>query len=769
MTGLYRTSRLLKAAGIVLLCLCFVLFLYGMANSGGAFDLMRTYCSENGMQLGLSQRLQFNDRYYRAMTEGIKTRGLSTESRMGAGQGFEEMLLPVRKAQKAKEEESIRASIARIGEKLDLSELAGRIESLEDVQDQETLRKVFEYIDGLAAPKKGKAAALKAASQRPYFEEFYKKAREAYGERAGTLAQFMSVIEAQIKQAKEQGTALRDVRAFAEGLDLDGLLPQSWDEEEGKEGENLVLSLAQGLKEGRPCAELLEEQYGRIREKRPDLDSERDRYRYYMVLPQLLESEQFDGSYASVLSAMEAYASGEKDTDAFLESLTGKVLSDSDARIGIPFAGGLWTLTAHCTGIGLLGLLLLALGLALSALVRHMAAKQVKGTEQSGDELLRVSHLCQYFKSGESINRAVDDVSFTVRRGEVFGLVGESGCGKTTTGRTVIGLYDSTSGEVVFDGLPVSSTRNGLGVRQRALREEAARDIRNLKAKGQGQDAVRARRRQLRSDLARAEEEALLSQARKEQAVALYRQRRVKQARQNGGNVALAKRANILTQMQMIFQDPIASINPRMTVREIIAEGLVIQGMRDKKEINRRVDEMLEKVGLVREHGDRYPHEFSGGQRQRIGIARAVIMQPELIIADEPISALDVSIQAQVINLLNELRESMGLTILFIAHNLSVVKYFSDRIAVMYFGHIVEMASSDELFAHPLHPYTRSLLSAIPYPDPDYEKSRVRIPYDPAKAHDYSTEKPELREVAPEHFVYCSETEFARYRQELGL
>ena len=194
----------------------------------------------------------------------------------------------------------------------------------------------------------------------------------------------------------------------------------------------------------------------------------------------------------------------------------------------------------------------------------------------------------------------------------------------------------------------------------------------------------------------------------------------------------VAAKDNVMTRMQMIFQDPIASINPRMTVREIIAEGLIIRGVRDKEYINQKVYEMLELVGLVREHADRYPHEFSGGQRQRIGIARAIIMEPDLIIADEPISALDVSIQAQVINLLNDLRQRMGLTIMFIAHNLSVVKYFSDRIAVMYFGKIVELTTSDELFAHPLHPYTKSLLSAIPYPDPHYEKNRKRIEYVPA-------------------------------------
>ena len=176
---------------------------------------------------------------------------------------------------------------------------------------------------------------------------------------------------------------------------------------------------------------------------------------------------------------------------------------------------------------------------------------------------------------------------------------------------------------------------------------------------------------------------------------------------------------------------------------------------------------MLDLVGLSPEHSGRYPHEFSGGQRQRIGIARAIIMQPELIIADEPISALDVSIQAQIINLINDLRKELGLTVLFIAHDLSVVKYFSDRIAVMYFGKIVELADSDELFRHPLHPYTRSLLSAIPLPDPVYEKKRKRISYNPLLAHDYSTDTPNLREISDGHFVLCNDAEFNVYLKEI--
>ncbi len=220
--------------------------------------------------------------------------------------------------------------------------------------------------------------------------------------------------------------------------------------------------------------------------------------------------------------------------------------------------------------------------------------------------------------------------------------------------------------------------------------------------------------------------------------------------------------------MQMIFQDPISSLNPRMTVKEIVGEGLTILGGYSDDEIAEQVSKVLELVGLSADYAARYPHEFSGGQRQRIGIARALIMNPNFIIADEPISALDVSIRAQVINLLTDLREELGLTILFIAHDLSVVRFFCDRIAVMYYGKIVELAPSQELFAHPMHAYTRSLLSAIPQPDPDYEKGRKRINYDPSK-HNYRTDKPSLREIAPGHMVYANNEEFEILKKEYTL
>ncbi|MGN1250206.1 MAG: ATP-binding cassette domain-containing protein [Candidatus Spyradocola sp.] len=404
------------------------------------------------------------------------------------------------------------------------------------------------------------------------------------------------------------------------------------------------------------------------------------------------------------------------------------------------------------------------------------------------EPILEVRHLKQYF--GKNDFKAVDDVSFTVNRGEVVGIVGESGCGKTTTGRSIIRLYNATSGDVIFKGQRIVAGTRAYTDAIAAERIASKARIEAYRKAGDAQ-AIKAEKEHLAAFVA--EQRVLIRAAQNDQknCVSLYRKRREREineeysaleraaagdaaeqsrlAKARSAALKEASKENIVTKIQMIFQDPIASLDPRMTVRDIIAEGLIIQGIKDQQYIDEKVFEMLEKVGLVREHAGRYPHEFSGGQRQRIGIARAIVMNPELIIADEPVSALDVSIQAQVINLLNELREEMGLTILFIAHDLSVVKYFSDRIIVMYFGKIVEVAPSDELFAHPLHPYTRSLLSAIPLPDPHYEKQRKRMIYVPEEAHDYSAEQPELREIAPGHLVRCNSAELMEYRRRLGL
>lgn len=402
--------------------------------------------------------------------------------------------------------------------------------------------------------------------------------------------------------------------------------------------------------------------------------------------------------------------------------------------------------------------------------------------------LLRVEHLCQYFRSGGATLKAVDDVSFEIGKGEVFGLVGESGCGKTTTGRSIIRLYDITSGSVYFKGVRIAagtdSYRNEVkraNAEYKNAQKEAKGSENAEKRKAEAEEkyhaAIKEQTENIRSavydkknfdkDYRAAREKAIAEEYEKLLDGVTEEEKRAALIKEKNEKIRLAKKSSIMNDIQMIFQDPIASLDPRMTVREIIAEGLVIRGIKDKKYIDEEVYRVLDLVGLRPEHAGRYPHEFSGGQRQRIGIARAIILNPELIIADEPISALDVSIQAQVINLLNDLRKRLSLTILFIAHDLSVVKYFSDRIGVMYFGKLVELATSDELFSHPLHPYTKSLLSAIPLPDPAYEKLRKRIVYNPLAEHDYGTDKPVMREVSPGHFVYCNEEEFNRYKKQL--
>ena len=311
--------------------------------------------------------------------------------------------------------------------------------------------------------------------------------------------------------------------------------------------------------------------------------------------------------------------------------------------------------------------------------------------------LIEVNHLSKFFNLGnDNILKAVNDLNFSIQQGETVGVVGESGCGKSTAGRTIMRLYEPTKGEVLFNGKNI------------------------YKAKG-------AELKALRRD------------------------------------------------MQMIFQDPYASLNPRMTVMEVIGEALDIHKLvSSREERKRRVEELLALVNLDSAHVSRYPHEFSGGQRQRIGIARALAVNPKFIIADEPISALDVSIQAQVVNLLQKLQRDMGLTYLFIAHDLSMVKHISDRVAVMYLGKIVELARSEDLYADPRHPYTQALMSAIPIPDPRVEESRERIVLSgdlPSPIHlptgcpfhtrcPMATEKckvdaPVLAEVKKNHFAAC--------------
>ncbi|HEM3609825.1 ATP-binding cassette domain-containing protein [Streptococcus parasuis] len=303
------------------------------------------------------------------------------------------------------------------------------------------------------------------------------------------------------------------------------------------------------------------------------------------------------------------------------------------------------------------------------------------------EKLVEIKDLEISFGEGRKKFVAVKNANFFINRGETFSLVGESGSGKTTIGRAIIGLNETSGGDILYNGEKIN------------------------------------------------------------------------------GKISHEKSRELIKKIQMIFQDPAASLNERATVDYIISEGLYnFKLFNNEEERQAKVRSMMTEVGLLAEHLTRFPHEFSGGQRQRIGIARALVMNPELVIADEPISALDVSVRAQVLNLLKRLQEELGLTYLFIAHDLSVVRFISDRIAVIHKGVIVEVAETEELFKNPLHPYTRSLLSAVPIPDPILERQKTLVVYDP-NIHDYSIDKPEMHEIKPGHFVWSNKAEFAKYSE----
>ena len=797
MKAIHRISSALKAAGIVLILVALVFGLYALLNTGAGWGAMTDGMARSGLKPRAFDRFVFDDHYLSALSKASTTREQPTETRG-------EMLRPcfadwfsrMEQAQAKAEEETVSEGISRLRDEMDWESYRERLNSMEELQESQEIREILEYINSLSAPpKKGKLGNLQAASQEPLLQEQYAALREEYGEEAGSWYEFMHVIYA----ALQEDGSVRDLKTwFTESLTFERYqagLGKIRQEGSGLATDSFSEMLQGILAEADPdFIELLDRTVVTLEERYPGQNlsgSRQVRTVLAAILPELLKDETFDGSWGALADALRAAAKEDQQVSlrAWEDGYLAEVNAEADKRSSIGAVTVFWAVAAKYAAMMLVGICLLILCRFLRWAVtrRLLATRKTAGIQEDPDVLLRVEHLKQYFRSGDAVTKAVDDISFFIRKGEVFGLVGESGCGKTTTGRTIINLYDPTEGDVYFEGLRISSTQNGLPVLKAQIREEFAEKAEALKKQGRT-DELKALKKEKRERLRKAEDNALESSVEKSKCVEFYREKRLKELKEeyerdmavlNGTEAEertrryeterkVAAKDNVMARMQMIFQDPIASINPRMTVREIIAEGLIIRGVKDREYINRKVDEMLELVGLVREHADRYPHEFSGGQRQRIGIARAIIMEPDLIIADEPISALDVSIQAKVIHLLNDLRERMGLTLLFIAHNLSVVKYFSDRIAVMYFGHIVELADSDELFAHPLHPYTKSLLSAIPYPDPHYEKVRKRIEYVPARAHDYSKDQPSLREIVPGHYIHCNDAEFARYQKELA-
>ena len=808
-------ASVLKTIGLVVMAIAIVMSIYVVANDGAGWSTLSGALRSYQQNASVVTRAWFDKQYFSAMIDAASTKTRGGDVRQNRALTFYTTWVnELAAGQDALSKQKLDAFCADFDQNFDVDAYLTLYEQQESGSDSRLLAESFDYLNKVMTPAapKGKPIKIATANTEPDVAAFYETFAQEHGEEAGSYLEFVETLTTMVRASVDAGNKPASMKKYLNALSFEDYAAalaeqRTLERVDTEDIRDEFAALVEQKKQGEAIdlEAFVQSKYEALQARYPSenlgtLDV------FATTLLERMQSEDFDGSLSSLLKAVQVSVAAAPTYQTALKSLAETTVKKSDDSNAISLVIALWWLAARWVWLWLVGIVLLVIARVMNAITDKVTLARLEhaGIEEESDVLLRVNHLKQYFRSGDYINKAVDDVSFYIKKGEVFGLVGESGCGKTTTGRTIINLYDPTEGDVYFQGLRISSTQNGLPVLIRSLKNDFEEKQRQMKAalkekteKNPAQAALKAEydqkikemRKELKEKIRQARTNALESSVEKSKCVEKYREKRKaeltaafeadsktlsgqaleeRKARYEQ-DMKVAAKDNIMTKMQMIFQDPIASINPRMTVREIIAEGLKIRGIRDEKYIDEKVYEVLDLVGLVREHADRYPHEFSGGQRQRIGIARAIVLEPDLIIADEPISALDVSIQAQVINLLNDLRNKMGLTIMFIAHNLSVVKYFSDRIGVMYYGKLVELADSDELFEHPLHPYTKSLLSAIPYPDPHHEKHRQRIEYKPLKEHDYSVNKPSLREIKPGHFINCNDEEFERYKKELGL
>ncbi len=805
-------ASVLKTIGLVVMAIAIVMSIYVVANDGAGWSTLSGALRSYQQNASVVTRAWFDKQYFSAMIDAASTKTLGGDVRQNRALTFYTTWVnELAAGQDALSKQKLDAFCADFDQNFDVDAYLTLYEQQESGSDSRLLAESFDYLNKVMTPAapKGKPIKIATANTEPDVAAFYETFAQEHGEEAGSYLEFVETLTTMVRASVDAGNKPASMKKYLNALSFEDYAAalaeqRTLERVDTEDIRDEFAALVEQKKQGEAIdlEAFVQSKYEALQARYPSenlgtLDV------FATTLLERMQSEDFDGSLSSLLKAVQVSVAAAPTYQTALKSLAETTVKKSDDSNAISLVIALWWLAARWVWLWLVGIVLLVIARVMNAITDKVTLARLEhaGIEEESDVLLRVNHLKQYFRSGDYINKAVDDVSFYIKKGEVFGLVGESGCGKTTTGRTIINLYDPTEGDVYFQGLRISSTQNGLPVLIRSLKNDFEEKQRQMKAalkekteKNPAQAAeydqkIKEMRKELKEKIRQARTNALESSVEKSKCVEKYREKRKaeltaafeadsktlsgqaleeRKARYEQ-DMKVAAKDNIMTKMQMIFQDPIASINPRMTVREIIAEGLKIRGIKDEKYIDEKVYEVLDLVGLVREHADRYPHEFSGGQRQRIGIARAIVLEPDLIIADEPISALDVSIQAQVINLLNDLRNKMGLTIMFIAHNLSVVKYFSDRIGVMYYGKLVELADSDELFEHPLHPYTKSLLSAIPYPDPHHEKHRQRIEYKPLKEHDYSVNKPSLREIKPGHFINCNDEEFERYKKELGL
>ena len=812
-------ASVLKTIGLVVMAIAIVMSIYVVANDGAGWSTLSGALRSYQQNASVVTRAWFDKQYFSAMIDAASTKTLGGDVRQNRALTFYTTWVnELAAGQDALSKQKLDTFCADFDQNFDVDAYLTLYEQQESGSDSRLLAESFDYLNEVMTPAapKGKPIKIATANTEPDVAAFYETFAQEHGEEAGSYLEFVETLTTMVRASVDAGNKPASMKKYLNALTFEDYTAalaeqRTMERVDTEDIRDEFAALVEQKKQGEAIdlEAFVQSKYEALQARYPSenlgtLDV------FATTLLERMQSEDFDGSLSSLLKAVQVSVAAAPTYQTALKSLAETTIKKSDDSNAISLVIALWWLAARWVWLWLVGIVLLVIARVMNAITDKVTLARLEhaGIEEESDVLLRVNHLKQYFRSGDYINKAVDDVSFYIKKGEVFGLVGESGCGKTTTGRTIINLYDPTEGDVYFQGLRISSTQNGLPVLIRSLKNDFEEKQRQMKAalkekteknpaqaaalKAEYDQKIKEMRKELKEKIRQARTNALESSVEKSKCVEKYREKRKaeltaafeadsktlsgqaleeRKARYEQ-DMKVAAKDNIMTKMQMIFQDPIASINPRMTVREIIAEGLKIRGIKDEKYIDEKVYEVLDLVGLVREHADRYPHEFSGGQRQRICIARALALKPEFIVCDEPVSALDVSIQAQIINLLKELQEQYKFTYLFISHDLSVVEHISDTVGVMYLGNLVEYGATEDIFKNPLHPYTKALFSAIPVPDPTAKMNRIVLegsipsPANPpagCKFHtrcaqcmeQCKTEVPEQREIEPGHFVVC--------------
>lgn len=666
-------ASVLKTIGLVVMAIAIVMSIYVVANDGAGWSTLSGALRSYQQNASVVTRAWFDKQYFSAMIDAASTKTLGGDVRQNRALTFYTTWVnELAAGQDALSKQKLDAFCADFDQNFDVDAYLTLYEQQESGSDSRLLAESFDYLNKVMTPAapKGKPIKIATANTEPDVAAFYETFAQEHGEEAGSYLEFVETLTTMVRASVDAGNKPASMKKYLNALTFEDYAAalaeqRTMERVDTEDIRDEFAALVEQKKQGEAIdlEAFVQSKYEALQARYPNenlgtLDV------FATTLLERMQSEDFDGSLSSLLKAVQVSVAAAPTYQTALKSLAETTVKKSDDSNAISLVIALWWLAAHWVWLWLVGIVLLVIARVMNAITDKVTLARLEhaGIEEESDVLLRVNHLKQYFRSGDYINKAVDDVSFYIKKGEVFGLVGESGCGKTTTGRTIINLYDPTEGDVYFQGLRISSTQNGLPVLIRSLKNDFEEKQRQMKAalkekteknpaqaaalKAEYDQKIKEMRKELKEKIRQARTNALESSVEKSKCVEKYREKRKaeltaafeadsktlsgqaleeRKARYEQ-DMKVAAKDNIMTKMQMIFQDPIASINPRMTVREIIAEGLKIRGIRDEKYIDEKVYEVLDLVGLVREHADRYPHEFSGGQRQRIGIARAIVL-----------------------------------------------------------------------------------------------------------------------------------------------